>query len=243
MPLGTPRLTSLLSSGGDPYGDIVRSTSGLKAFYRLDSGLDELGGAALDGTGSNHTIVPTVVPRSTGRNGARRGVDTASRIIVPTAAMVSSAADFTVELWVSTTATNTGANGFAWAQGSSTSINPLFALGIKDGKTNMFLRNDAGTTTLNPINLGPNIDDGKPHYLVIRYISVIGVNVFCDGVPLGGGSMPPAPITMDTHNIFGRATTTWTNNFVGAVDELAIYSRGLAGAEIRERWEYGMWGP
>ncbi len=53
---------------------------------------------------------------------------------------------------------------------SSTSASPLFISGLNDGgvgKVELFMRNDTGATTINPIISGTNCNDGQPHLLAL----------------------------------------------------------------------------
>lgn len=143
--------------------------------------------------------------------------------------------NYTVSLWV---------NGYAqaaaevFAEGSSANITPLFIIGTDNAgssaSADIFIRTDGGVTAVNHRRTTRAVFDGAWHHLV--WVDENGqAKVFVDGVlDETSFAYTRGTTTLDTTAIGAIVRATTGNFFTGAIDEVAVWNRGLSWTEIQQ---------
>lgn len=154
--------------------------------------------------------------------------------------------DFSVSLWVNApTPTAAIRDRRAFSEGSTVNNSPLLNIGTDnrnppvDGSVDIYVRNDAGTVLTGDHQHTAAIayDGANWHHIVYVQRDIGGGNfrgrVWVDGVldPLSIFP-PPRPLTPNTTTIGGILRSSASAWFLGAIDEVAVWSRALSSEEI-----------
>lgn len=142
---------------------------------------------------------------------------------------------YTVSLWVKGAAQTAK---YLFAEGSTTSANPLFLLqtgqqSANNAKADVFIRANGGTTLLNHPFSSAVVFDNTWHH--IAWVDDRGVGrLYVDGVLslATNYTYSPGSFSMNTTTIGALVRSSVGGYFAGAIDEVAIWERVLTPEEI-----------
>lgn len=216
------------------YRDVILATAGLVGFWKFDEAAnagsydDAFGSADLAPFGTQvgsgiPSVDDGVIGRALSNNGAFR---------VALGAFARNGVG-TWEGWLRSTNT-TSNNSFAIAEGASAG-NPVMALGLgTGGKLRGFARNAAGAAQT--LTSAATLSDGAWHHVVLTYDGT-NVRLYLDGALVAGPLALAGPIGTENFAVGGRRTgSNISNQYVGDVDEVAVYSRALSAAEVADHF-------
>src|SRR5947209_7207282 len=145
--------------------------------------------------------------------------------------------DFTVEAWFKTTVN--GDEAIVAKQAATTG--PFWQTTVTANATyigRVRAKISDGTTTRTAF--GPNIrvDDGKWHFMAVRYVRNSGIKIFVDGL----SSFTAGALTADISNTanFRVGYAGGYPYFTGDIDETAVYTSALSDAEIQAHYSGGI---
>ena len=142
---------------------------------------------------------------------------------------------FSVALWVNGT---NQADRRVFAESSTNSTNPLFALGSEASGTNhgglrVYIRSDANSVLLDRTSAFTAFD-GNWHHVVWTETNGRG-RLYIDGVLDNNSySYTRGTLTLDQTAIAAILRSTVSANFSGLLDEVAVWSRAISFTEIQE---------
>jgi hypothetical protein len=227
------------SAPADAYGRAVFGDDP-NLYWRFD----ETTGAANDSSyfGRNDGTVGSAVSRGvSGKvNGGTAIGTTGSTNSLVVSPQAGSPSAFTTEAWVKTTTTTGGKIiGFEAAPtGTGGSYDKQIYM-ANSGRV-IFGVYDGAVRTIaspNPYN------DGRWHHVAATQDST-GMRLYVDGVLQGSNTTTANQGFTGYWRVGGGSTTSWPSSpttpfFTGAVDEVAVYSRGLSAAEVAEHHSLG----
>ncbi len=205
--------------------EVSAAPTDMSAYYAFE-------GNALDSSGNGFNGTATAVTYVAGKVGAQAAQfnGSSSYVAIPR----SIADDFTVALWVRTTDTLGSAGGQWWSgkglvDGEMAGGGADWGTAIVNGKFVLGVGSSRGDTT---IASSVNINDGTWHHVAATRDNTSGaMQVYVDGVLRGSGIGPTGSRTWPPNLRIGCIQTG--NNFLnGTLDDVRLYNRILAGAEI-----------
>ncbi len=143
--------------------------------------------------------------------------------------------NYTVSLWVNGYAQPSGS---VFAESSSASTTPLFFIATdsagSSASADVYLRTDAGVIPINHRKTTRAVFDGTWHHLV--WVDENGqAKVFVDGVlDETSFAYTRGTLTLDTTALGAIVRATTGNFFAGAIDDVAVWNRGLSWTEIEQ---------
>jgi hypothetical protein len=204
------------------------------AYYRFEetSGTTAKDSAnSNDGTYMNGVLINQPSAANLGRAASFDGIDD----FVSTPRTVST--DFTLELWINTTAsslTGTNAyegNGLLWSDVGGSAND--FVMAMLNNGLSFFTGNpDISVTSANAIN------DGRWHHLVATRTQGANVEIFVDGISRGTTTTNNSPLDGNPAIMIGGNTLDG-RYFNGLIDEVAYYPTVLSVARIRAHFQAG----
>jgi hypothetical protein len=220
------------------YQDVVLADHPI-AYYRFEetSGTTahDTSGNSNDGTYVNGVVLNQPSAPQLGHAGKFDGI----AAFVNTARTVST--DFTLELWINTTATSlTGSeayegNGLLWSDVGGAANDFVVAM-LNNG-----LAFDTGNPDVN-LTSADAINDGRWHHLVATRTQGANVEIFVDGVSRGTATTNDNPLDGNpVINIGGN--TLDSRYFSGLVDEVAYYPTVLSAERIKAHFVAGFAAP
>lgn len=213
--------------------------SGLISWWPAD-------GHSLDAMGANHisSFSPSIyttgkVDRAFSFNG------TSSRIIVPSSTSMNfgSNADFSIEMWIRTGATNAANPNVPLFEKRSESTPWIgYSLSLNQGRLAFALRSTSpGLSSVSTfVSSGPDLRDSLYHHIAVSLHRnptnpTNGGNLYVDGqlVLSFDPGRQVGSLANSTSLYMGAPSTTVSNSyFFGQIDEPAIYNRALSAEEI-----------
>jgi len=125
-----------------------------------------------------------------------------------------------------------------FSESSSKSTQPLFNIGTHngaaDGTVDSYIRNDAGTYSINHAHSILTAFDDTWHHLcwVQNSNATPQAALYIDGVKDEAAWGPVWPLTVDTTTIGGIRRATTSAWFTGLIDDVAVWSRALDPEEV-----------
>lgn len=160
-------------------------------------------------------------------------------------------AEFSVEAWVTQYFYQGGGDCIAGIGFGNGGEQFVLDTGGANGSVRFFVRNAAGTTSgANPTNTIAN--DGKWHHLVgvcdeaggHVYLYLDGVQVASAGITAGSGLLSSSmPMSIGARESGNNVPTSYDFQFIGAIDDVAIYNKALSGTQIQSHYYATGFGP
>jgi len=184
-----------------------------------------------DGTYTNGVLINQASAPNLGRAARFDGIDD----FVSTPRTVST--DFTLELWINTTAgslTGTNAyegNGLLWSDVGGAAND--FVMAMLNNGLSFFTGNpDISVTSAIAIN------DGAWHHLVATRAQGVSVEIFVDGISRGTTTTNNSPLDANPSIMIGGNVLD-SRYFSGLIDEVAYYPKVLSVARIKAHFLAG----
>lgn len=142
---------------------------------------------------------------------------------------------YTISMWVKGDGT-LNSDDRVFSEGQVTNGNPLYNIGTHntgaDGRLDFYIRNGAGPETYgHTYSSGLAFDDNWHHIAVVSVDKVI--TLYIDGVVDGQYDYNNVPdFTGETTTIGGILRGTDCCNFLGSIDEVAVWDEALTGGEV-----------
>ena len=142
-------------------------------------------------------------------------------------------------------ATSPGATLAAWVYPASTSANNHFVIGTDNGGNDWSLLRNAGTWWVANgvdaalVNTGVAVTVNSWQHLVVTFNPAGGVTLYKDGVSVWSN----AAIALDTGTAavhIGRRGSLNQEFFDGRLDEVAVFTRPISGAEAQVLYDHGL---
>lgn len=151
---------------------------------------------------------------------------------VPNDASLNSAIG-TVSLWIKTSTSTAGTHATLVAKNTTAASRQGFHLYIENNQIAAQLK-DAGMlmTTIAPA--GPLLNDGAWHHIAFVYASGGTSEIYVDGVLVSSSGTITFNITSAFPLRMGVNVDSFWGNYVGSMDEVAMWSRALSSAEIAD---------
>jgi hypothetical protein len=153
---------------------------------------------------------------------------------VPGYAAINGLHQFSVELWVRRMPFDNGARVLVDKRQQVGGIIRGFSLSLQAGFPMMEL-----TRSASPVRITGTVrvpDDNRYHHLAATYVTnhPAGLRFYIDGAPAGAAltTVGAPPIGTVTPLRVGSSPATWLPQMQGCIDEVSLYSRALARAEI-----------
>ena len=187
---------------------------------------------ANDGTYTNGVLINQASTPNLGRAARFDGIDD----YVSTPRTVST--NFTLELWINTTAPSLfgsnayEGNGLLWSDVGGAANDFVMAM----------LNNGLSFFTGNPdisVTSAVAINDGRWHHLVATRTQGANVEIFVDGVSRGTTTTNNSPLDGNPSIMIGGNVLD-SRYFSGLIDEVAYYPTVLSAARIRAHFEAGL---
>ena len=230
-------LTSIFISGcknsnpTEPSGN----ASGLVVWYKLDQNASDSSGNRHDGIAQGGTYVPD-------RFGSAQSsylVDGQSFISVANSEGINfdSSRSYSISVWVRTNANSPGYMGII-SKGPVNGLLPGYSIGMKNGKT------EAQISSIDGVDIIGNtrINDNSWHLLTLTVDSHGGVILYVDGILDGKTlSLGMFPDKNNVAPLFIGKDRTSSAFFLGAIDDIRIYSKTLTQNEVITLFIDGGW--
>ena len=151
---------------------------------------------------------------------------------VPNAASLNSGTG-TVSLWIKTSTSTAGSHATLIAKNTTTASKEGFHLYIESNQIAAQIKSNLLTTTISPA--GPSLNDGAWHHIVFVYASGGTSEIYVDGVMVSsaGSTVVFTPTSAFPLRMAVNVDTYW-GNYVGSMDEVAMWSRALSATEIAD---------
>lgn len=228
------------------YETVILAEPSLVGYWRLNEAGSPLAGTtAVDETGSHNGTYqgtpqggqPSII-RSNGTAVNFTGPGDDDRVEIPS--LTTPSPEITVEAWVRTTAVLGGTSAAMISQDTvSSNRNYQFRLSGNNATPQWIIFN--GGTRLCLGNISCN--DGNPHHVVGTYDGTT-MHVYVDGV-LDDSTSTTGTIISNTGNtgigarIDLSSGTSYEDEFIGDLDEVAIYNSALTIDQIQEHYDAG----
>jgi hypothetical protein len=213
------------------YADMVLGTAGLVSYWPLT---EHSGTVAFDIAGAQHGSYynhPTLaVPgRGTAAAVAFNGID--DYVLLPRDVR----ADFSMELWFTSTAGGVGTGVTQWWQGAGLFDGEVPGV-VDDFGISLDATGQVWAGTGNPdtsIHSGPGLDDGAWHHLVFTRTQATGrLTLFIDGAAVANGVGGTQALTSPPALRLG-CLQSGLNSYRGAIADAATYNRALPAPEVQ----------
>lgn len=212
------------------YGDAVRGTDGLTAFWRLD---DRRGARAHDARGPHEGAyeggaiggAPGLLEDDPNASARFDGID--ARVRVPASASLESPYALTLEAWVEPA--GRGASGHIFGKPGS------YYLKARGEELEFGWWDDAGRVT-RPVRAVGRLKVGDRHHVAATYDGRIS-RLYLDGVEVA--SVPGRGRVRTTGSGLDIGAYEGQGGWLGAIHEPALYSRALSGAEVADHYRRG----
>lgn len=185
------------------------------------------------GEGNNATLSGTTYV--TGKVGTH-AVDFSSGdyVEVPNDASLNSATG-TVSFWIKTSTSTAGSHASLISKNDSSSSRDGWHIFLNNNQITAQIKNNFATTSWPPPT-GAALNDGAWHHLVLVFVSGNPSYIYLDGTLNSTSSWPWITYTVTTTNPMrmGVNVDGWWGNYVGAMDEVALWSRALSAAEVAD---------
>jgi len=151
-------------------------------------------------------------------------------IEVPNAASLNSSTG-TLAFWINTSTSTAGTNASLISKNTATSSQEGWHIYLDNNQISAQIKSGVSTTTL--AGAGPALDDGAWHQIVFVYVSGGTSQIYVDG-SLVSSTATTVAFTVTTSFPLRMAVNVdaWWNDYVGAMDEVALWSRVLSLTEI-----------
>lgn len=232
----------------DAYASMVLADNPV-GYWRLGetsgSYADQMGLSPLASIGAGVTRGVTGLPAGdpdkgfSGIGGATSFVSSAAPI--PSLAFPGTA-PFSVDLWLSTTAT-TGSAWFLFSNRATTgSLDGWQASVDVDGNT-QFIRSDSTTAENTFLGTPAIVHDGNPHHMAFIFTGD-HLQIWLDGVQKISSARSKVIGSSGGNFAIGNVSTpTAGNGWLGTLDEVAVYGYALSEAQIHAHYIAGLVGP
>lgn len=213
--------------------------AGLIGYWSLDGDFDDSSGEGNDGVFFGGTSYEADVPAELG-GGMSVAFDglagTYGVINSGTGMAITTLPEFTVAMWVKGDGL-ANSDDRVFSEGMTTDANPLFNIGTHnasaDGTVDVYIRNGAAAATLGHVHSPGTAFDGTWHHLVFSGGADKLLDVYIDGVfdtQFDYSNVPD--FTPDTTSIGGILRDTDCCNFLGSIDDIAVWDQELLPADI-----------
>ncbi len=217
---------------GNSYPFIDNKKTSLISYYKLDgNSTDSVSSANGTDTSITYSAGNGKIVQGAGFNG------TSSNILLPNNDW-SATTGYSMQAWLKTTSILESA---IIDRDNAVGAGRIFQFRMEatTGKIG-FIRFDSSTSVVTNIQSSGAINDGNWHHIVVTFDNTIGSKIYVDGTSVASDSVTTnnrggtgsAPYI----GIFNGATTPWN----GALDEIAIWNRGITSSEVTELYNGGM---
>ena len=205
-------------------------TSGLAAWYALDSSGKDSSINANDGTVVGATAVNDRFGR---RNGAYKFDGSSNYIFIPPSSSLNITSGVSLLAWVKSTYSGSTQHQILFRGDPRSSLDPYF---LAHSSGNVLFTRDVGTGfTLNTVSFPASILDTNFHMLVGTFDAATdSMRIYLDGIKLVS-AYKPGTISYRTdtaHNMIGAVDYGTDQFFTGTVDDAGIWNRALTPCEI-----------
>ena len=213
------------------FGDVVKATSGLAAYWPLDDSTAPMaaaaGGFALRSVTTGFTLGSPAGIDAGGTSLSLTGA-TFTNPSGSSSAALNFAGDRTVEAWVAPTAFD--GDRSVVSRGNSTGYHLLLSSGRPAFRVN-------GTT----VRAASSLAAGR-WYHVAGTLSGTTLTLYVNGAQVATATMPAATSTSSSTFYVGRPSnsTSTSARYRGGLDELALYGRALTTAEVAAHFVAGV---
>jgi hypothetical protein len=257
-----PVTLTVLSDPAAPYPAAVLA-SGPAAYFRLDespdNGTGNNGMTAYDNSGGYNAVYSNVLLAQPGYNVSSDPADFAIELgdyppnnddagNVPTYLNFGTTnggnAQFSVEAWINEYLFLNGGNGIVALGYGNGGEQIVLDTGGAGGALRFFVRNAAGTAIGATSSYAP-ANDGKWHHVVGVCDEAGGqVRLYMDGTQLASAAITPGsgllssslPLTIGARESANFTTVSNDFQFIGKIDEVAVYNRALSPAEVQSHY-------
>ena len=220
---------------------VLDITTGLTGHWTLDADATDSSGNGYNGTLTNGAMIDTA--SNTNQVGAGKlsfdGVNDYDDLSAHIAGF-SGLTEGTISFWVKTT--DAGDNSI-FTVSDSGDANSFFTAGVSGG--NLFFRVDEAGSTLVEVDGAAIVNDGTWHHLAVT-VDGTGNKLFVDGIQETGGDLTYLTgntgttsffddvTSLDAMQIGVRESSGFLWYFDGLADDVRVYNRALAAADIAE---------
>jgi len=149
---------------------------------------------------------------------------------VPNDASLNSATG-TLAFWINTTTSTAGTHASLISKNTATSSLEGWHIYLDNNQTGAQIKNAVSATTL--ATAGPALNDGLWHHIALVYVSGGTSQIYVDGSLVSSTATTVAfTVTAAFPLRMAVNVDAWWNDYVGAMDEVALWSRALSGVEV-----------
>jgi hypothetical protein len=218
----------------------------LSNYWRLGDSTSTLTDSKGDASGTYQSGTNQVLP-SFGQFGALQPDDPNSAVSFSSSQWASTvsrslAANFSAELWFKSTSM-VGPSACVWDSVPSmlrtTAFGPNkfeFGISLCNGRVVAGTTDSKATASLNASTVG---SDNSWHHVVFTRSNTGPITLYLDGALAGSNSSGPTRDDPEKSNFFIAGIATTTNNFVGTLDEIAVYSGVLTLSQVQSHFYAG----
>jgi len=226
-------LVSIIAAGASAF-ETSNCPSGIVSYWGFDEGS---GSSVVDFVGTNNGQLINGPTRTTGQVGNAIQFDSSSWVSMTDNGLPAGSNPRTVEAWIKTSDAGTGAifvYGTPLASGQLSYVGKNFPA----GSNNIWISQWGLSITTS----GVNIMDGNWHHIAV--ISSSGnYKIYVDGILRASGNMTTNTVLSGIATIGAyKVYSDGTDQFIGQIDEVAIYNRALSTEEIQQQYQYGLAG-
>lgn len=211
----------------------------LVGYWKLDGDFSDASGNGNDGTmfGGVSYTADTAAALGGGQSATFDGLPgTYGSINNGTGGIaVSANPAYTISMWVKGDGT-LNSDDRVFSEGMTTDANPLFNLGTHnnsvDGRFDFYIRNGAAAQTYGHVYSNNLAFDNNWHHITVVSQNKV-IDLYIDGTLDGQYDYNRVPdFTPDTTTIGGILRDTDCCNFLGSIDEVAIWDNALSAGEV-----------
>lgn len=137
--------------------------------------------------------------------------------------------NITISAWFSTPGFNT-----SWQCLVSKGEGTAWRVARQGGGDNLSYAGGSGDT-----NGGPNVNDGGIHHVVAISEDGVSTRIWIDGALAATGGAPSLEQSVDVEMLIGNNADSTGRNWIGMIDDVAIWDRVLSSGEIGQIWNGG----
>lgn len=226
---GTPSLRVYPDATGsygasDTYGQYAAYDSGVARYFPAN----ESSGNLTDRKASaSATVNGSMTLGSSGKLGSAIAPDGSDDDADPGDLSIAESKVFTYRCWMRST--QTGADRWMIAEGSTSSNTPAAGLILNSGYLRGFLRNDANSAR-NVVGSSTQINDDAWHHVAMTYDGSNGMILYVDGTQEASGSTVSGDVTLNASAIAALRRASVSLRYAGLLDDIWIESAARSAA-------------
>jgi hypothetical protein len=211
---------------------------GMVSYWKFDEGS---GSTAADSIGTdNGQLIGDGLTWTAGKVGDALQFGSASWVSMSDNGFPTGSNPRTLEAWIKTSDPGVGA---IFRYGPYPLNDATFYVGKNWGGNNIWTSQWGQSV----ITSGANVLDGNWHHVAVTLSSGELYKIYVDGALKGSGSMPTNTIlsgvsTIGSYGVPHYPVPPAADQFIGQIDEVAIYNRALTAEEIQQEYQHGLAG-